>query len=411
MSENNDQNLINRVETNINQCFESIEELITNYEIIREQNESLIGENESLKERIESLKYEMQNLGKDIESYRSQLTQKDNEIDSLMAKLSERDALQQKAYDFARILLQNNVSVDPLESDPSVSVRPKTCQQNDISSTVDHKSNESLVTQSVSANPSNASNETLTSNNLRIELIKVMTSRLIPVSMAFIETPSSFWLHINEDEVFSYIHVVQVKQKEMENNINYKLTLDDLKLGMYCAAIYSADGYWYRAQVIHINYENAIEKDSIKSVKVLFIDWGNVEELPLSKLMKLSNELTQKKQAIHCYLQGIASETTKWSQKSIEEFKNAIDKQKLSAVFHNRYKVDEELDIVIYPVDLIVTFESGETDNIENFLTRPETDDSPDIKDWDPMEEDALCDTNTYALIADDPATLTMGFR
>jgi hypothetical protein len=180
---------------------------------------------------------------------------------------------------------------------------------------------------------------------------------------------------------------------------------------MYCAAIYSADGYWYRAQVIHINYENAIEKDSIKSVKVLFIDWGNVEELPLSKLMKLSNELTQKKQAIHCYLQGIASETTKWSQKSIEEFKNAIDKQKLSAVFHNRYKVDEELDIVIYPVDLIVTFESGETDNIENFLTRPETDDSPDIKDWDPMEEDALCDTNTYALIADDPSTLTMGFR
>jgi len=166
--------------------------------------------------------------------------------------------------------------------------------------------------------------------------------------------------------------MIQIKQKEMENLNNYKLTSADLKPGMYCAANYSADGFWYRAQVVHINYENLIEKDSIKTVKVLFIDWGNIEELPLSKIMKLSNELTQRKQAIHCYLQGIASENTKWPKKSIEEFKEAVDKQKLSANFYNPHKVDEELDWFIYPVDLIVTFRNGETDNIANFLTKPE---------------------------------------
>ncbi len=269
----------------------------------------------------------------------------------------------------------------------SISVRPKQSQQNHILSPVDNKPedlNKSLLNRSHSSKSSTYGGN----NNLKLKLAKVVPFRLTSVSVSYIETPSSFWLHINDGQVFDYFHMIQIKQKEMENLNNYKLTSADLKRGMYCAANYSADGFWYRAQVVHINYENLIEKDSIKTVKVLFIDWGNIEELPLSKIMKLSNELTQRKQAIHCYLEGIASENTKWPKKLIEEFKNTVDKQKLRANFYNPHKVDEELDFVIYPVDLIVTFGNGETDNIANFLTRPEFSYDEDMDDMDEVERE-----------------------
>jgi cell division protein FtsB len=106
--ENSDQNLINRIKSNIGQCFESIDALITNYEIISEQKDILIAENESLIEELDSLKYEMESLRKEKEIYRSQLIEKSNENELLLAKLCEKDVLHQKAMDFARNMLSRN---------------------------------------------------------------------------------------------------------------------------------------------------------------------------------------------------------------------------------------------------------------------------------------------------------------
>ncbi|XP_012147140.2 protein tudor isoform X1 [Megachile rotundata] len=73
------------------------------------------------------------------------------------------------------------------------------------------------------------------------------------------------------------------------------LNLAQLKIGFPCAALY--DHQWYRAQIIAINSNN---------VKVLYVDYGNEETVPLTSLRYIREDLVKKlqAQAIKCILNG-----------------------------------------------------------------------------------------------------------
>ena len=268
----------------------------------------------------------------------------------------------------------------------STGVRPKV-QQNQVSSTVNviptHRNiteelNESLITEQTESTSFYMDED----NNLRLKMKKPPIGRLIPVTVAFAVSPSDFWLHINSEEVNDYLHEIQVKQRLLKSKNDSSLTAADISIGMYCAAIYSYDKYWYRAQITGITYGNPIERDSIKSVTVLFIDWGNSEERPLSHVMRLSMELTERRQALNCYMQGCGQ--IKWPQKDRQEFAEKIkkwsDEKKLMATFSKEHYMKEELmDSIMFPVNLVFETEDGINENVYNSLTIPVITEESDV--------------------------------
>ena len=260
-------------------------------------------------------------------------------------------------------------------------VRPKILNINEVSPTVDSVPTATNCTQIANPEPPIDTITTTTAsssyaldenNNLKLKLAKVPFGRMVNVSIAYITSPSSFWLHLNPNEVTSYIHEIQKRQHEFSQTANCRLSSADIQLGMYCAAIYPSDDYWYRAQVIAIVYEDPIECDSVKTVRVLYIDWGNCEDLPLTQIMKLDLSLCKRRQAIHCYIQGVL-ENYKWPEKLVNEFKDLMAGKQLNATFVKSHKINERLDSVIYPTDLMMISEDGKSENMINFLPVSET--------------------------------------
>ncbi|KAK7489405.1 hypothetical protein BaRGS_00019349 [Batillaria attramentaria] len=74
--------------------------------------------------------------------------------------------------------------------------------------------------------------------------------------------------------------------------------MSDLHTGVYCAALYHEDNSWYRARILYTASENEIE--------VYFIDYGNVEKVPLANIRCLTKETAEiPAQAINCTLFGL----------------------------------------------------------------------------------------------------------
>ncbi|NXJ76163.1 TDRD1 protein, partial [Trogon melanurus] len=85
------------------------------------------------------------------------------------------------------------------------------------------------------------------------------------------------------------------------------------KNGEPCCAFFSDDGNWYRALVQNIT--------SDKTVKVCFVDYGNIEEVPLDKIRQISSSfLTLPFQGIKCWLSGIKPSNSKWIPEATARF-------------------------------------------------------------------------------------------
>ncbi|KFQ00983.1 Tudor domain-containing protein 1, partial [Leptosomus discolor] len=83
--------------------------------------------------------------------------------------------------------------------------------------------------------------------------------------------------------------------------------------GEPCCAFFSGDGNWYRALVQNIT--------SHGSVKVCFVDYGNVEEVPLDKIRQISSSFLELPfQGIKCWLSGIKPGNNKWIPEATARF-------------------------------------------------------------------------------------------
>ena len=105
-------------------------------------------------------------------------------------------------------------------------------------------------------------------------------------------------------------------QPQLANVVN------SLEKGRYCAAKYSEDGVWYRAEVL--------EKSGNK-VTVQFIDYGNGEEASSENLRMLSPDLLAvKKMSVECSLWSAPEET---SEELLEQILEMTLEKELTAVF------------------------------------------------------------------------------
>ncbi|NWX51765.1 TDRD1 protein, partial [Steatornis caripensis] len=83
--------------------------------------------------------------------------------------------------------------------------------------------------------------------------------------------------------------------------------------GEPCCAFFSDDGNWYRALVQNVTSDGA--------VKVCFVDYGNVEEVPLDKTRPISSSFLKLPfQGIKCWLSGIKPSNSTWIPEATARF-------------------------------------------------------------------------------------------
>jgi len=101
----------------------------------------------------------------------------------------------------------------------------------------------------------------------------------------------------------SLMEQIQSVYSDENNTVLYRLRVPTV--GLPCVAQFSADGNWYRAEVIDVKGSGG------GLVKVLYVDYGNCELLPLDCISKLLQRfLLLPAQALRCSLaQSVDSET------------------------------------------------------------------------------------------------------
>ncbi|KAM4034310.1 tudor domain-containing protein 1 [Anomaloglossus baeobatrachus] len=84
-----------------------------------------------------------------------------------------------------------------------------------------------------------------------------------------------------------------------------------------CAAYYTGDGHWYRAQVQDHRHGHA--------AKILYVDYGNTEDVSTDKLCKIPSSFLQlPMQAISCSLSGVRPDGQDWSEDAVKTFQKSV---------------------------------------------------------------------------------------
>ena len=105
------------------------------------------------------------------------------------------------------------------------------------------------------------------------------------------------------------------------------MTIERPEIGMPCAAKFSEDDTWYRAE---------IQTPGQMKTEVQFIDYGNSEMINVSKIRQLKPEFMKlKSQGIKCGLDGVVAKDNAWSDKSVEDFEDlTIDKHLVAKIIN-----------------------------------------------------------------------------
>ena len=107
-------------------------------------------------------------------------------------------------------------------------------------------------------------------------------------------------------------------------------------VGAYCCAKFSQDNCWYRCQVMKLIENKA---------KIFYIDYGNVDLIPIDQLYHLDSKFASvPAQAVLCSLDGICSlEGSSWSQSCINYMKTFVSDPLyaiVKSVDNNTVKID-----------------------------------------------------------------------
>ena len=154
-----------------------------------------------------------------------------------------------------------------------------------------------------------------------IPILKVPTDQRVSVCVCFIEALTKFACQLSDN--YNIVHQL-VSQMNIHYQSQPRPTLVKPVVGSCCAALFSQDQQWYRAQVIKILPDNAAE--------VLFVDYGNTEAVSLDALCELAEEfLAFPNQAILCSLDGFAPSLA--SPELVDKFEQDYLDKKLESEF------------------------------------------------------------------------------
>ncbi|NXE07052.1 TDRD1 protein, partial [Lophotis ruficrista] len=151
---------------------------------------------------------------------------------------------------------------------------------------------------------------------------KLTLKQTVDVVVCTLYSPGEFYCQISNN---SELHALNLLNKSLSEYC--QKTPPDVfepENGEPCCAFFSGDGNWYRALVQKVT--------SGGTVKVCFVDYGNVEEVPLDKTRQISSSFLKLPfQGIKCWLSGIKPANSKWLPEATARFHVYAAGKKLQA--------------------------------------------------------------------------------
>lgn len=144
-------------------------------------------------------------------------------------------------------------------------------------------------------------------------------------------SPSIFWIQ----QMQSRIEALMEEIKTFYNNSDLKLPAIQPKVGMFCCACFTTDDCWYRARIIAIHLSPCTVMEGI-SVDVIYVDYGNRERIPVSRLRPLHPRfMTDPAQAVCCRLARVkpsGKASAHWSKEETDFFTKVTVGKELTAL-------------------------------------------------------------------------------
>lgn len=162
----------------------------------------------------------------------------------------------------------------------------------------------------------------LASGEISIPQIKMATDTAVGALMSAVIDPETFYIQLESQAE----ELNCLMERLAESYVS--LAEDDLVLqspveGMACCAQFSADQQWYRATAVRITGIDC---------EVLFVDYGNQETVPLSRVKELKAELAAiPAQAVLCSLDGVKPSGSGWSKDAVTAFEEFTIEKQLTA--------------------------------------------------------------------------------
>ena len=159
-----------------------------------------------------------------------------------------------------------------------------------------------------------------TTEKTSIPQVKMTTDVVVDAFISSAIDPETFYIQLqSESEVLQCL-----VEKLAESYVS--LAEDDFVVpspveGMVCCAQFSADQQWYRALVVKVAGIDC---------EVLFVDYGNRETVPLSRVKELKTDLVAlPAQAVLCSLVGVKPSGKGWSEEAVRMLDEVMNETQL----------------------------------------------------------------------------------
>lgn len=178
-----------------------------------------------------------------------------------------------------------------------------------------------LLTSSSSPPPSAISGSTQADSSLPSQSIP--TESNVKVFTSCVHSPAEMFLQVASQE--DKLNDLTAKLQTAYSASACALSAADLKIGCVCCTKYMEDDSWYRAEVKDIQGDKC---------QVLFVDYGNGEEVDTSLLQVLTSEFrTQSALAYRCALDSLSPVGDGWSEDAIGHLESLTMDQELACKF------------------------------------------------------------------------------
>ncbi|XP_061228738.1 tudor domain-containing protein 1 [Neopsephotus bourkii] len=140
---------------------------------------------------------------------------------------------------------------------------------------------------------------------------KLTLKQTVDVIVCTLYSPGEFYCHISNNSELYALNLLNKSLSEYCQKTPPNVFKPEN--GEPCCAFFSDDGCWYRALVQNVCSDG--------TVKVCFVDYGNVEKLPLDKIRHISSSFLKLPfQGIKCWLSGIKPGSSKWIPEATARF-------------------------------------------------------------------------------------------
>ncbi|NXP17957.1 TDRD1 protein, partial [Scytalopus superciliaris] len=150
-----------------------------------------------------------------------------------------------------------------------------------------------------------------TMNKRTFKWIKLTLKQTVNVTVCTVYTPGEFYCQISNNHELLALNSLNKSVSEYCQKTPPDVS--EPENGEPCCAFFAGDGNWYRAVVQNVT--------SHGTVQVHFVDYGNVEEVPLDKIRQISPSFLKLPfQAIKCWLSGVKPGNSKWNAEAAIRF-------------------------------------------------------------------------------------------